>query len=163
MPDDLYEQDILAWSDHQADLLRKVARGQRVNGVDWEHVVEEIEDVGLSELNTVQSHLRQMLVLLLKVHGWPDHASVRHWREEIAASQAEAAQRFAPSMRQRIDLERLHVLALKQLRAADCGRPPLPWPTDWLLTVDQLLNDDVAALEARLAASRQTELNEPHR
>jgi hypothetical protein len=53
MPDDLYEQDILAWSDHQADLLRTVARGQRVNGVDWEHVVEEIEGVGLSELNAM--------------------------------------------------------------------------------------------------------------
>jgi hypothetical protein len=78
MPDDLYEPDMLAWSDHQADLLRQVARGQRVNGVDWEHVVEEIEDVGLSELNAVQSHLRQMLVHLLKVHGGPDHASVRH-------------------------------------------------------------------------------------
>jgi len=31
--------------------------------------------------------------------AWPDHLSVAHWREEIAACQAEAAQRFAPSMR----------------------------------------------------------------
>ena len=30
MPDTLYEQDILAWSDHQADLLRRLARGERV-------------------------------------------------------------------------------------------------------------------------------------
>src|SRR5208283_3621462 len=108
MPDDLHDRDVLAWSEHQADLLRRLARGERVNDVDWAHVVEEIEDVGLSELNAVQSHLRQMLVHLLKVRGWPDHASVRHWREEIATFQAEAAQRFAPSMRQRIDLDLLY-------------------------------------------------------
>ena len=163
MPDDLYEQDILAWSDHQAGLLRKVARGQRVYDVDWAHVVEEIEDVGLSELNAVQIQLRQMIVHLLKVHGWPDHPSVQHWREEIAAFQAEAAQRFAPSMRQRIDLERLNARALKQLKVADYGRPPPAWPTDWLPTVDQLLNDDVATLEARLTAPRQTASDEPLR
>jgi hypothetical protein len=163
MPDELYDRDALAWSEHQANLLRKVARGQRANGIDWEHVVEEIEDVGLSELNAGQSHRRQMLVHLLKVHGWPDHASARLWREEIAAFQAEPAQRFAPSMRQRIDIGQLYARALKQLRVADYGQPPLPWPTDCPLTVDQLPNDDVAAFEARLAAPGQTMPDEPLR
>jgi hypothetical protein len=50
MLDDLYDRDALAWSEHQAGLLRRVARGERVNEVDWEHVIEEIEDAGLSEL-----------------------------------------------------------------------------------------------------------------
>jgi len=31
MPDDLYDRDALAWSEHQASLLRRVARGERVN------------------------------------------------------------------------------------------------------------------------------------
>ena len=55
MPDDLYDRDILAWSEHQSVLLRRVANGERLNDVDWDHVVEEIEDVGLSELNAVRS------------------------------------------------------------------------------------------------------------
>jgi hypothetical protein len=65
MPDDLYDRDVLAWSEHQATLLRRVARGERVNDIDWTHVVEEIEDVGLSELNAVRSYLRQILAHLL--------------------------------------------------------------------------------------------------
>jgi hypothetical protein len=73
MPDDLYDRVALAWSEHQAGLLW---RGERVNEVDWEHVVEEIEDVGLSEL------------LARGMHRLPKGA----------------ARRFAPSMRQRIDL-----------------------------------------------------------
>jgi hypothetical protein len=84
MPDDLYERDILTWSEHQADLLRRAARGERVNNVDWAHVVEEIEDVGLSELNAVNSHLRLTLLHVLKLASWPDNSAVRHWREEVA-------------------------------------------------------------------------------
>jgi hypothetical protein len=33
---DLYEADILMWSEHQAELLRRMAAGERVNDqVDW--------------------------------------------------------------------------------------------------------------------------------
>ena len=57
MPNDLYDRDVLAWSENQAALLRRVARGERVNDVDWAHVVEEIEDVGKSEKRELQSRL----------------------------------------------------------------------------------------------------------
>jgi len=44
MQDDLYEQDILVWSEKQAGLLRQLARGERVNeAVDWENVIDEVE------------------------------------------------------------------------------------------------------------------------
>ena len=93
MPDDLYDHDILAWSRHQADLLRRVARGERVNDVDWEHVVEAIEDVGVSQLTAVQSYPRLLLVHLLKLRCWPDSPLVGHWRGGIVSFQADAAQR----------------------------------------------------------------------
>jgi hypothetical protein len=153
MPDDLYDRDILAWSRHQADLLRRLARGERVNDVDWEHVVEEIEDVGLSHLNAVQSYLRLMLVYLLKVHGWPESQSVGHWRGEIVSFQADAAQRFAPSMRQKIDLDRLYRTAREQVSAGVYDeREPLAWPNACPFTLDQLLTEHRTELEAVLAA-----------
>ncbi len=118
MPDGLYERDILSWSQHQADLLRRLARGERVNDVDWEHVVEEIEDVGLSELHAVESFLDLMLVHLLKIHGWPNSPSVDHWRAEVGSFQKNATRRFAPSMRQRIDVAKLYADAREQLDGA---------------------------------------------
>jgi hypothetical protein len=60
MPDDLYHRDVLLWSEQQANLLRQLARGERVNNVDWDRVVEEIEDVGISELRSVESFFTQM-------------------------------------------------------------------------------------------------------
>jgi hypothetical protein len=44
---DLYEDDILLWSEHQAEALRRRA----TNEIDWENVAEEIEAIGRSERN----------------------------------------------------------------------------------------------------------------
>jgi hypothetical protein len=149
MPDGLYERDILSWSQHQADLLRRLARGERGNDVDWEHVVEEIEDVGLSELHAVESFLDLMLVHLLKIHGWPDSPSVDHWRAKVGSFQKNAARRFAPSMRQRIDVAKLYADALEQLDGVHYdGVPAQPTPATCNFTLDMLLTERRRMLEA---------------
>jgi hypothetical protein len=152
MPVSLYGHDILAWSAREAERLRRVARGERVSDVDWAHVVAEIEDVGAAQLNAVRSYLRQMLVSLLKRHAWPDGASAVGWRAEVMAFQADAEQRFAPSMRQHIDVGALYAKATRQLRGAVIDdAPPLPWPDSCPLSLDELLTADAPALQARLA------------
>jgi hypothetical protein len=152
MPDGLYEHDILSWSERQADLLRRLARGERVSDVDWEHVVEEIEDVGLSELHAVESYLDLMIVHLLKVHGWPDSLSVPHWPAEIGSFQKNAARRYAPSMGRRIDLEKLYGDALVQLEGVYYdGIGSRPWPPSCPFTLDALLTEHRIALEERLS------------
>ena len=85
MPNDLYGRDVLAWSEQQADLLRRLAREEQVSGVDWEHVIDEIACVGRTELDDLCSYLRRMLVHLLKAHGWPDSPYANEWRAEQAA------------------------------------------------------------------------------
>ena len=42
MAPDLFEHDIATFSEQQSELLRRLARGERVNDVDWENVAEEI-------------------------------------------------------------------------------------------------------------------------
>lgn len=153
MHDAPYDQDILAWSDQQAELLRRLAKGERVNGIDWAHVVEEIEDVGLSELNAVRSLLRQMMVHFLKCALWPEHTAIRHWREEVVAFQSDADQRFAPSMRQRIDLGRLFAAAVRQVAANDLGEVGGTMPEACPWTLDQLLRDEVGTLVERVAGA----------
>ena len=61
MSDYLYDRDILVWSEHQAALPRRAARGQRVGDVDWDHVADEIEDVGRSELHAAEGLVERML------------------------------------------------------------------------------------------------------
>ena len=153
MPDDLYERDVLAWSEHQAELLRRVARGERVNEVDWNHVVEEIEDVGLSELHAVESYLEQLLTHLLKLSGWPELSAGHHWRGEIVTFQAGAVRRFAPSMRQRIDLDDLYGTAVRRVEPLRYGgHAAAALPADCPVTLDQLLRSPREDLEAAFAS-----------
>ena len=57
---DLYKDDILLWSEQQAELLRRLAAGEHVNAqVDWENVVEEIESVGSEQRHRVEGLLAQ--------------------------------------------------------------------------------------------------------
>jgi hypothetical protein len=154
MPDGLYERDVLAWSQHQADLLRRLARGERVNDVDWAHVAEEIEDAGLSELHSVESFLNLMMVHLLKLQAWPDGAASDHWHAEIVAFQTNPRRRLTPSMRQRIDLGALYADAVKQVRAGDRrNNVPRPWPDANPFTLDRLLTGDSDDLVRHLSAA----------
>ena len=115
----LYEDDILAWSEQQASVLRQLAgRRDLPNGLDVENVAEEIEDVGRSELSTVQSLLRQILVHLIKAVSAPNAAARGHWRTEVVAFHDRLVDRFSPSMAQRIDLDREWRRAMRQAEAA---------------------------------------------
>lgn len=138
MPDTLYDQDILTWSEQQASLLRRVANGERVNGVDWPNIAEEIEDVGSSILNAVRGLLRQAMVHLLKTHLFPNDPARGHWLIEADTFLAGAGDRFAPSMRQRIDLDtiwrRVRVTAIDDAGAAPAALPEqCPWSLSELL------------------------------
>ena len=155
MPDELYERDALAWSEEQARLLQRLAAGEPgVNAaVDWPHVIEEVQDVGLSLLKACQSLLRQTLAHLLKLHAWPGSRSAGHWQDEAAAFLDDARDRFSPSMRQRIDLADEYGRALRRVRAlTDDSGPPRSLPDACPLTLDDLLcrDADIRALAARL-------------
>ena len=143
MGDNLYQRDVLAWSLHQAELLRRFGRGERANDVDWTHVAEEIEDVGLSELHSVESFLNLILVHLLKLNAWPDSPACGHWRSEIVGFQRALKRRFSPSMRQRINIGELYIDAIDQLRA---GEPDIEVPLENPFTLDHLLEDDLKTL-----------------
>ena len=157
----LYDADILLWSEQQADLLRRLARGERVNdAVDWENVIEEVGDVGRSEFNSVASLLEVGLTHLLLAHASPRTEPVGHWRSEARTALAGAARRYAPSMGPRLDLGELWSLAVTATRdklAAD-GGPARPTPTDCPFAIQDLVQrvPDLDALLARLAQASAT-------
>ena len=59
----LYDEDIYAWAQQQADALRRLAGTRRdlPNELDLENVAEEIQDVGKSELGKVESFIELVL------------------------------------------------------------------------------------------------------
>ena len=135
---DLYDQDILIWSEQQADLLRR----RLGNALDWDNLAEEIEDVGRSQLRAVESHLVQALLHDLKVRAWPLSRDVPHWRAEARGQRDDARAGFTPSMAQRIDVAALYRRALRRLPETIDGEPPRQVPDACPATLDELLVED---------------------
>ena len=140
---DLYEDDIILWSERQSDLLRRRASGALVNEaeLDWPNLAEEIEDVGRSQLHAVESLLMQAMAHMLKAQTWPDARDVEAWKADARLFRAQARRRFAPSMRGRIDVAGIYADARHALPVTMYDLAPQPLPNDCPFTLDGLLSD----------------------
>ncbi len=140
---DIYDADILVWSERQGALLRRIAAGERVNEVDldWSNIIEEVEGVGRGELAAVELLLFQALVHMLKADAWPSSMAAPSWRADARGFRVQARRRFAPSMRQGIDVAGLYADALRALPETIDGQPPVLLPAECGVTLDQLLGE----------------------
>jgi hypothetical protein len=136
-----YDTDIVAWSEQQADLLRRRAAGEIVNDgeIDWPHIAEEIEDVGKSQRQAVESHLILALLNDLKAEAWPRSLSEPGWRAEARLHRQQARRKFTPGMRRQIDLADLYAVALSGLPEELDATAPLPVPQTCPVALDELL------------------------
>lgn len=88
----VYEQDLVAWAIANARLLRE----GRFDCLDAENIAEELEDMGRSEKRALASHLRGLLLHLLKWQAQPARRgpswrrSIRNARQEIEEIVAES-------------------------------------------------------------------------
>jgi Domain of unknown function DUF29 len=142
-----YDEDVFAWSQQQAAVLRDLARTRRdlPNELDLEHVAEEIEDVGISQLRGVEKLLRRLLEHAIKLASSPTSDAASGWRTEIHTFQSDALTDYTPAMRQRIDLERVWRLAVKDATAslAEYGEPVVALPASCPFTIDDLLDEEM--------------------
>lgn len=152
----LYDDDILLWSEQQAAAIRKLGTTRRYvpNELDIENVAEEIESVGRSELAAVESYLRLILLHVAKLALEADSQAEYHWRSEILGFHADMTGRYAPSMRQRIDLDAIwhtsRERALLAYKREQDRKVDLPEQNPFSL--DELIGDriDSLALAQRL-------------
>ena len=136
---DLYDDDMLSWSEQQAALLRRLATGESVNEPpDWSNIAEEIESLGRNDVRAVASLLVQALLHELKCQAWPQLGAVPGWKAEARVARNDARDIFTESMRQRLDAARICARARDGLPDAIDGVPPLPIE-DAPLTLDELL------------------------
>jgi Domain of unknown function DUF29 len=153
---ELYDEDFYAWTQEQARALRTHFKGD--NRLDVEHLAEEVEDLGRSELHAVESFIENVLEHLLKLDysAWVEARN--HWRAEVDAFRASIERRITPRIRQQVETE-LDALYDRARRAAGGSlhqrepdfvrRLPKQCPYDW----DAIWHRDVMA-EAGIDLSR---------
>ena len=143
MPDDLYDRDFFAWSMHQAELLNRLARGERVNdALDAVNLAEEIESLGRSEKRELSSRLRVLLSHLLKWQCQPGarsgswRATIREQRYGIGTVLDESPS-LRPTMSDTMTAAYRRALATA---ADETGLLPSTFPTTCPWTQDQVLD-----------------------
>jgi uncharacterized protein DUF29 len=111
----LYDEDFYAWTQQQAKALRTHFKGD--NRIDVEHLAEEVEDLGKSELHAVESYIENVIEHLLKLDysGWIEARD--HWRAEVDAFRASIERKITPRIRQQVETE-LDTLYDRARRAA---------------------------------------------
>lgn len=101
----LYDQDFVAWSKQQAEALRTAARIGSNQSLDWENLAEEIEDLGKSARQELQSQIRRIVRHLVKLQHSPAKEPRRGWEESIVDARAEIEDllEVSPSLRTGLD------------------------------------------------------------
>ena len=66
-PATLYEADFYAWARHQAEVLRRFQTTRLNLPLDFEHLIEEVEDLGESLVRETKRQFRRIIQNLLKL------------------------------------------------------------------------------------------------
>jgi hypothetical protein len=96
----LYETDFFEWTKIQAKALNE----HNIKLLDWEHLKEEIEDLGNEKLNAVNSFLRQLIEHRLKLDYSQEIYPRNHWLKEVDNFQNEIEDRLTKSLLNKLDL-----------------------------------------------------------
>ena len=144
----LYEDDFYLWTRSQAEALRRLA-AERWNGpLDLEHLAEEVEDLGTSQLSTVRSQIERVIEHLLKLEFSPAADPRRGWLVSVLNARGHAADRMTAAMRNEIEpaLPRLYARARRRavISLTEHGELDLAavLPKTCPYTLDQLLDED---------------------
>ena len=116
-----YDEDFYAWTQEQAELLRRVRPAD--NRIDAELIAEEIEDLGKSELHACQSLCEHIIEHLLKLEYSGLDEPADHWRREITEWRLQLEKKLTRSLVAKLDLDGRYRSALRLLRYLDRDLP----------------------------------------
>jgi Domain of unknown function DUF29 len=136
----LYDQDYVQWIEATLQELRS----RNYENVDWENLLEEIEDMGKRERQAIRSNLVIVLLHLLKWQFKPEHrtgswaASITEHRRRILDSLDDS-----PSLKSAIadGLEKCYKSARKQAHQ-ETGLALNIFPPECPYALEEILDDD---------------------
>jgi hypothetical protein len=135
----LYDEDFYAWTQEQAELLRRGPAA--VNRLDYDLIAEEIEDLGRSELHSCQSLCEHIIEHLLKIEYSGLTEPADHWRREITEWRVQLERKRTRSITAKLDLPDRYRVALKLLRYLERDMPGLitQIPAECPYSLEQIL------------------------
>jgi Domain of unknown function DUF29 len=123
----LYDEDFVLWSKQQVEALRAAAHSGSNQQLDWDHLAEEIEDLGNSLRLAVESQISRIIQHHVKLAHSPAVDPRKGWRRTIRQARAEIDRILQknPSLRREVphliedETQRAVELALRDLEEYD--------------------------------------------
>jgi hypothetical protein len=77
----LYHQDLNLW---RQEIINAIQTKQLEN-MDWDNLIEEINDMGASEKRALRSYLKRLIEHILKLRYWQSEReyNLRGWKKEV--------------------------------------------------------------------------------
>jgi len=77
----LYDQDLNLWRQEIVTAIQN----RKLEGMDWDNLVEEINDMGASEKRALRSYMKRLIEHILKLKYWESEREYnqRGWRKEV--------------------------------------------------------------------------------
>ena len=136
----LYETDYMKWIETTIEKLRS----QDYANVDWENLIEEIEDMGRSERKSLKSNLIVILLHLLKWQFQPERRS-GSWEASIIEHRRRVKDDLIDSPSLKPYLENIfaecYTQAVKQAKA-ETGLPLETFPVECTYELPQVIDDE---------------------
>jgi len=133
----LYAIDDQEWLAVTIELLRS----QRLDALDLEHLIEELEDLGNERRSAVESLLEQVIRHCLLCEYWQVEAerNGNHWRAEIVGFRSQLKRRLTTNLKNHLGLKLpdIYQSALEYVRQKT--GLTVDFPEDCPYTLEQLL------------------------
>ncbi|NMF82350.1 DUF29 domain-containing protein [Nodosilinea sp. P-1105] len=135
----LYEQDFYAWSQHQADLLRR----QQWHHIDLPNLIEEIESLGKQQRQELRNRLSVLIGHLLKWEYQP-HRRSRSWLATLRVQRRDILRLLNdnPSLKAYLEQALTEAYAnARDLAMGDTDLPASTFPAECPYALTQVLAD----------------------
>ena len=77
----LYHQDLNLWRQE----IIKAIQNKQLENMDWDNLIEEINDMGASEKRALRSYMKRLIEHILKLRYWDNEKEYnqRGWKKEV--------------------------------------------------------------------------------
>ena len=139
---DLYDQDYYLWIERTVQQIEE----QNFQQLDWQHLKEEIEALGIEQRRKIESYLKQLLIHLLLCQYWQEEKEYcqRGWHIEISNFRDELEFSFRSKTLYNYFLTCIDKVYKKARRQAiqKTELPAATFPEDCPFSVKEILDDD---------------------
>ena len=133
-----YEEDYYLWIKTMVKRLKE----RNYSQIDWDNLIEEIEDMGRSQKRAVESLLMGLTEPLLKLKYWESERERNkgHWESEVVNFRVLLKKRLQESPSLKAKLEDIYQEILPDSKKSLSRLFELPEQIN--LTLEQILNED---------------------